>query len=329
AALEAGDSVAALHFWREALERYPTFARTAHDSLEVPLGLRHFDEAEALMQDGQRRAPGDIFYASGYALTAERRGDTGEAINRWGWVRKRFPGSWQGYVNGATCLGRTGQLEAAEALSQQAIKLFPNEVRGWISSAQSAERRRDWPEAIRRWEIVRDRYKHIMGDIGVARGLEELGRIAEAEALLKEAQLRRSMVPEIAIGLVRLADLRGDTEEALQHCADARRRFPLLAFGYREGFRHLAKMARYEDAEIILLAALERFPKEAWPAVEYAALSQTRRDWETAATRWAAVRAAWPDRQDGYLGGAAASAALGRQDEAAELKAEHQLRFPR
>jgi tetratricopeptide (TPR) repeat protein len=297
--------------------------------LEVLLGLRLFDEAETLMVEGQKRAPRDPFYANGYALVAEQHGDTEEAIRRWEWVRKKFPGSWRGFVNGAMCLARIGKIEAAEALSQQAIKLFPREAPAWISSARIAEHRRDWPAALQRWEMVRDKFNDVASYTGISRSLEGLGRIEKAEAQLKEAQAWQPLVPEIASSLARLSNLRGDNVETVARWADARRRFPLMAFGYREGFRHLVGMGRHEDAEAILLAAIDRFPTEAWPAVEYASLATTRHDWEVAAMRWAAVRAGWPDRQDGYLRGADALAALGHQDEAAQLRAECQRRFPR
>ena len=86
---------------------------------------------------------------------------------------------------------------------------------------------------------------------------------------------------------------------------------------------------RPADAETILLVASERFPAEAWPRVEYAALSNTQQDWTAAAAHGAAVRATWPDRRDGYIRGAEVLALLGRQDEAAQLRAEHRHHFAR
>ena len=334
AAISAGDTVAASRFWQEALEHYPRFARTSHDSLEILLRLQRFDEAEALMLDGQKQGPRDSFYATGFALVAERRGDIQEAIRRWGIVRSKFPTSWMGYVHGAACLCAVGESEAAEPLNMRAIKRFQNEAQAWIGSARTAEHRRDWQEAVRRWEMVRDKFgqvrEHdIASRIGIARGLEGLGKFDEAEQLLIELQIRWPVLQDIALALGRLAELRGDDEKAIVRWADARRRFPVLRFGYREGLRHLVGIGRFEDAEVILLAAIDRFPAEEWPAVQYASIAHTRRDWEAAATRWAAVRAGWPDRQDGYLRGAEACVALGRQDEAAQLRAEHQSRFPR
>jgi hypothetical protein len=144
---------------------------------------------------------------------------------------------------------------------------------------------------------------------------------------LRELLGRRRIVPEIVISLARLANLRGDKEEAVRCWADVRRRFPLLPLGYREGLRQLLDMGRPADAETILLAAIERFPTEVWPRVEYAELAVTQQDWTAAEARWAAVRAAWPGRQDGYLRAAEALTALGRQDEATQLRAEHRHKF--
>ena len=276
------------------------------------------------MREGQKRAPRDLYYADGHARLAERRGDTEEAIRRWERVRKKFPGAVSGYVRGAVCLERASQLDAAEALIEKAVKRFPGEVVAWIQWASAAEHRRDWSEALRRWETVGERFRNDQIDLGIAKALEELGRIEEAETRLRELQRRAPLLPAIVISLARLANLRGDKEEVVRCWADARRRFPLRPVGYREGIRQLLEMDRPADAETILLAAIDRFPAEAWPRVEYADLANTQQDWTAAEARWAAVRAAWPDRQDGYLRAAEALAALGRQDEATQLR----LRIP-
>jgi len=52
AAIVADDQVTALQCWQEAVMRYPLFAKKSRDSLDILLGLRRFDEAEALMSEG-------------------------------------------------------------------------------------------------------------------------------------------------------------------------------------------------------------------------------------------------------------------------------------
>jgi tetratricopeptide (TPR) repeat protein len=327
--LSVGDLAAAQRFWDEALAWYPRFAKGSDDSLEILLGLQRFDEAEALMLEGQQREPRDSFYAEGYAMVAERHGDTEEAFRRWSAVLKRFPRSSMAYVHGVICLRRVGRLDEAEALNRRALKLFPKDVRLWVNAANIAEQQPDWPEAMRRWEVVCDEFRHFTGDIGIARALGELGRVEEAEQRLKEVQTRRPLEVEIPIALARLAKQRGDNDEAVRRWADIRRHFPMLPVGYQGGFRELLEMGRHADAELILLSAIDRFPAEAWPAVEYASLAHIQQEWAAAAARWATVRAGWPDRQDGYLREAEALAALGRKDEAAQLRAELQHRSAR
>ena len=146
----------------------------------------------------------------------------------------------------------------------------------------------------------------------------------EADQRLKETQSKRPLLPEIAIARARLANQRGDKEEAVLRWAETVRRFPKLLIGYQEGFRQLLDMGRDADAEAILLAAIDLFPDEAWPAIEHATLASTQKDWAAAVTRWATIRARWPDRNEGYYRGAVALTALGRHDEAAQLTAERQ-----
>jgi tetratricopeptide (TPR) repeat protein len=219
-ALKIGDPLAALHHWQAALVRYPEFAKKSRDSLDVLLGLERLDEAEALMLEGKEDEPHDSYYAAGYALVAERRGQFEEAIRRWRLVRKKFPGYADAYVHGAICLRRSGQFDAADRLSKKNIRLFPKDIWARIEWATIAERRCDWPEAARRWKVSSERFGDTASDIGVARCLTELGRFEEAEQRLKEVQSRRPRAHEIAIALAQLAIRHNDLLRTLPTCAD-------------------------------------------------------------------------------------------------------------
>jgi tetratricopeptide (TPR) repeat protein len=197
----------------------------------------------------------------------------------------------------------------------------------WTQWAHNAEHRRDWPEALHRWELAEKRFQQKLIDISIPRVLVELGRFDEADTRLREAQSSSPVWPDLAIARARLAKRRGDMEEEALCWADTVRRFPTLPVGYLEGFRHLVEMGRDADAEIVLLAAIDRFSSAEWPTVEYALLASKRQDWAAAETRWTAVRKKWPDRPAGYVRGAEALAALGRQEDAEQLRVEHRLRF--
>jgi tetratricopeptide (TPR) repeat protein len=327
-ALSLGDRVEALAFWQVAVLRYPHFAHASPDAVRILIGLGLFDDAESLLLERQRREPSVSDHWRDYALVAERRGNLEEAVRRWADVRRKFSGEWMGYVNGAVCLRKTGQIEAAEALHQESFHWFGTQLEAWLEWARTAESQRDWPEALRRWEAMDAKFKHINGYLGIAKALEALGRIPEAEDCLQRVQMRYPLVHEIPVALARLAELRGDNDAAERQWAETQRRFPLLQQGYRGRSRLLKEMGRYADAEAVLIAARDRFPAEPWPETEYATLDQLRKNWAAAAERWATVRARWPERKDGYGGGIQALAALGRKDEAARLSEEFKRRFP-
>ena len=58
------------------------------------------------------------------------------------------------------CLRLDDQLEAAEALGpERQSDFFPDEVHVHSQQAAgTADRRRDWPEALRRWEVVSEKF---------------------------------------------------------------------------------------------------------------------------------------------------------------------------
>jgi tetratricopeptide (TPR) repeat protein len=321
-AISLNDNVSALRHWREAVRRYPVFAQTSHDSLDVLIGLKLFDEAERLMLDGRLRAPRDRFYAGGYARVAEERKDLPEALERWKGVIKEFPGWWMGYVHMSACLRMAGKPEEAETKANFAAQRFPDEFLVILEWGRCAEARKDWVEAIRRWERFVEQFKNAHGDLGVAHALEGLGRLDEAEKRLEVARLRAPLSTEILIDLARLAYLRGDPEESARRWTQTRQRLPLLPFGYQGEIRLLREMRRYAEAEAVAFEAMDRFPAEQWPIVEYAQLATDRQDWEQAVERWGAVRSAWPARGDAFARAADALFHLGRNDDASRLQVE-------
>lgn len=325
-ALIRGDRVQALSCWIEARDRFPELVQAPQDTLEVLLGLQRYDEAEALMQEGCKRAPREAYYAEGLAETASRRGNLPEAIRLWGVARKAFPWRWQGHLYEAESLMRAGQLDEAETLLKQAVSQFPEQIACRMGYARLAERQGNWSEALKRWEAVSTEFKHASGDIGVALALQELGQSDEAEARLEAARTLHPVLIEIRIAQARLAEKRGDFDAEVRIWEVIRERFPLASVGYRNSIHRLRAIGREDDAEAVMRAAIERFPQDSWPAIEYALLAHHRRDWSEAVTRWEMLRSAWPDQALGYLRGADALDALGQKEAGAQLRAEYARR---
>jgi len=317
--LEVNDLKGAREFLDLARMRIPNYVLTCPDTVDILLGLGDFAEADAFTLSGAKRFPKQPHYLEGYALSAECRRDFAEAVQRWAVVRKKFPYRKFGYINAVGCLRQLGRLDDAEPLLAQAMRLMPDDMTILLEWGRVAEARGDWKEAYRRWDSLRNR--HPAGYHGAALALHKLGRTAEAEALLAEGRFCHPIYAGLAIMQAQIAEETGDKAEALKRWATVRQRFPLDRAGYVDGLRVLREQQEWAEAEAVARAAIDRFATEAWPLVEYAELAHARRDWPEAASRWAAVRMAFPDRKDAYQREAEALAAAGQPAAAAEVLA--------
>jgi tetratricopeptide (TPR) repeat protein len=294
--LEIGDRAAARHYFQLARERIPNYVLTSPETIDVLLGLHEFAQLEALALEGARRFPREPHYLEGYALAAERAGNFDEAIRRWALARKKFPTSRWGYVAAVGCLRQCGRLDEASALLRRAMTIIPDDITALFEFGRIAEARGDWNEAYRCWYRLRSR--HVAGFLGAALALHKLGRTTEGEVLLVEARQTNMIEPLIPVLHAQLAQESGNIAEALKRWAVVRERFPLEKAGYAEGLRLLRGQRDWAEADAVAQAAIYRFPAADWPLVEYASLAHDRHDWAEAAKRWAAVRAAFPGRED-------------------------------
>jgi len=263
-AASLGDREEGRRQWREACRSNPDYVRNSPDSLKLLLDLENYDEAEVFAQDACKRLPRDPERAAGPAKVAEARGDFEEAAARWARVRRKFPQRPAAYVGEASCLGKLGKLDQADALISKAIARFPGDLFCGIEAGRIADRRKDWPVALRRWENVVQTHHHGSGEIGAARALQEMGRLDEAEDRLQAASLRHPLAVELAIGLADVAYRRGDVAEAARRWTRVRTKFPTMPFGYQGELRVSRELGDIARAKEVASAALDRFPNAAW-----------------------------------------------------------------
>ncbi len=277
---------------------------------------------------GQKKHTTDPYYAKGLAEVAQAKGDLNIAVERWAFLRKRFPGVVEGYSHGASALRELGQIQSAESLALVAIERFPDQVAGPLEYARIAVERQAWEEALQRWEIVRDRFGYKGGFLGCAQALAQLGRYADAEEILERARLQFSSDPEFLCELARVAEKKDNSAQSAQRWKEVVRRFPLdmhVTLAASEAFERLGDAA---EAEATLRACIERFELEERPRLELAKLFHyQRRDFTAAANAWAELRKAFPDNTDSYLRGAEALRESGQSEEADALREEYSLRF--
>jgi tetratricopeptide (TPR) repeat protein len=302
--MEVDDPKSAREFLKLARIRIPNYVLTSPDTVEILLGLGEFTEVEAFALDGAKRFPKSPHYLEGYALAADRQHQFEEAARRWAVVRRKFPRRKLAYAMEVGCLRQLGRLDEAEDLLRTAMRWVPEDLPILFEYCRVAETRGDWEAAYRRWDSLKSR--NPAGFVGAAQALQKLGRTAEAEALLAEARGSWPTLPGIAIMNAWIAEDAGNIAEALRRWAVVRQRFPLDQAGYREANRLLRAQENWMEADAIAEAAIERFHAHSWPMSDYAVLAQLRNDWPEAAKRWAALRGAFPDREDAQKWEAAA-----------------------
>ncbi len=320
-AIDRHDVEAAAAFWKRARLMTPTAVLTSPDSLEVLIGLKRYDEADALMRERAKRFPRDRTYLIGLARSAEERGDLEEAVKRWAVVRDRVEDTILGHHGCGRCLMAMNRMDEAEVQWDAAIRRIADNPEAFMRRANISDFRKDWAESERRWKYVAETFDFAPAFAFRARSLIQLGRIDEAEAYLSGPASAYPGDLDIAITRSHLAQRLGDIAAACDRWLRVRAIRPDFRAGHEEGARRLFEAGRHADADEVLRAAIERFPDQSWPLINYARHAHDRQDWPEAAARWAMVRDRFPEESDGYGFAAQALRAMGREAEAAALTA--------
>jgi tetratricopeptide (TPR) repeat protein len=326
--LAIGDHRYAESVWIKLMLESPQVTRESPLALPVLLGLRRFTEAQELMLAGQKRHPNDPQYAKGFAEVAHAERDFSTAAARWALVRKRFPGVVEGYTWGADAHAEVGELDQADALAEAALKRFPENIGGFLGYARIAVLRKDWTEALVRWQTVYDKFGHSSGCMGIAQALTRLSRFDDADEVLQQARYRFGTDPGPFAESARVAEARGDIPEAITRWNALLYRFPLDMHVSLTAAEAFARFNALSEAEATLRAAIDRHPTESRPFIELARLLHVKQqDYAAAAEAWTVVRSSFPDLEEAYLRGAEALRYADQAQQAEALHREHREKF--
>jgi len=203
-------------------------------------GAGWHDEADRLVDLARARFPQLPRVWMEWGFNAHIRRDWKVALERWHLLLARYPDAVAPYVQGAIAFRELGRHDAAEMLLREGQQRFPAVADLFAEYAWLAQRRRDWPEALLRWEDLRARFPgHGAGYTAAAAALRELGRHHEAALLLAQADgsvpddkpaapARFADVPESAEQAGLNAGARDDWAAAVAHLQAAVQRFPAV-----------------------------------------------------------------------------------------------------
>ena len=291
--------------------------------------LGEFQEAETIYYAALSMFPDNLSLFKDFAWAAEEQRDIPEAIRRWGAVQARFPEDPTGHIRGGVLLLNSGRFDEADAVLGEAVRRFPDSDDVHSSYAWIAHTKRDWPEALKRWECVIGKFPHLRDARRLATCvLMELGRFDEATHVLAPAVRMFPDDRDIAVTSGWLATNRRDIVEAEKIWCSVRERFPDCADGYRGHALGLREVSRLEEAESLLFEGSQRFPLDSLIAMDLAGIPERKQNWSLASQRWRDANARFPDLVNAYIGLGNSLFREGHVLEAAAMFEEGLVRFP-
>jgi tetratricopeptide (TPR) repeat protein len=309
--------------WCGALVRWDEMMANWPDRCEGPLGkasaLSHLArdaEAQEVLTQATERFPRREEVFHDLARLAEKRNDWPTAEQAW----RRFifinsTNSWA-HAGLANSLIKQNLLSEAEAGLEIALQSLPHDPAITSHLARVAEARKDWPEALTRWDrVVAESPTLWAGYRGKAAVLRVMGRFEESEGLIAEHGARFSNDKDALHDLARVAEQRRDwagAEAAWRAFLKLETRMGWAYIGLADSLR---QQERLNHAEDVLVVAQHCLQNESQVFVEHAKLAAARHDWNTALARFEAIRARFPHIWAGYAGAAEALRALDRIEE--------------
>jgi tetratricopeptide (TPR) repeat protein len=220
--------------WPTALQRWERLRHESPDDLRGHLGaaralreMQRLTDAEALLAETVDRFPKHPHPLLHYAALAQERGDHSEALLRWARARKDFPNEMIGYVHAAVALRDMGNLDEADSLLSEAVERFLDRPEPLGHYAYLGECRQDWPEALRRWHLNRDRFPdRPQGYVRASALLRRLELLDDAEAVIAEGLRRLPSERSVLFEAADLAVQRNDWPLAVTRWQEAQRHFP-------------------------------------------------------------------------------------------------------
>jgi predicted Zn-dependent protease len=209
-----------------------------------------------------------------------------------------------------------GKVDLAESLITEGLRKYRGDHVLMLLYAEVAHRRHDWPETNRRFELLRQKFPDdIWGYTWGAVALRELGQLVKAEKLLARAIAIAPLHNVAAREYARIAEQRGDAEEALRRWGLMRDRIEDQT-GWVEAALLSWRLGREDEAIGLLTKARWRFQNSPEPAIELARICYGRGSLEEATNQWQSVREQFPHDMRGYTEGAQVLRELGQHEEA-------------
>jgi tetratricopeptide (TPR) repeat protein len=221
------------------------------------------------------------------AGAAKSAGDHAKALELLEALRAEVPDRPEPFLSAANLLRDLGRLDAADAILLQGQQNILWEPLLFSDYARIAEARHDWPEALRRWQMMRERLPtYGQGYAGGAAALRTVRQYEQADALLIEGQRLLPKEPGMFLDYPRAAEARGDWNEALRRWEAAAERFPHHWLSHSGRMLALIALGRLQEADALGERAVVQFPGDLHIYLAWAECAARQHNPELAAERY-------------------------------------------
>lgn len=264
--------------------------------------------AEETLAVGAALHPYHLGLAMDWAQLATAMERWPEACGRWEAVLATFGDACppKAHLRLAIAFRERGMLGVAAAVLERARARFPDAAEFAIEWAQLAMIERRWPEAVRRWEHVLERFEgqvpsKVHAWLAIAH--REQGDLETAAVVLERALELHPGDVRLGVEQAHLAMVEQDFTEAISRFTDVLDRYEEQA--PTKVFERLAiehrHLGHFDEAEAVLKRGRVRFPDDIRLANAWAQAAMVRGDWAEALRRWdevVALRLAQMDHPD-------------------------------
>lgn len=207
----------ALAAWQALAASYPQKADGYRGAAKALERLHRLEEADKLLGDGMTKVPNDVELAADRAWLATGMASDVRATERWDAVLARFPEDPIGYVGLAALLQTRKRMRLADVILMGASIKFPGSQQIALDFARAAASSGSFEDALTRWLAVLDRFPALSAAyFGAATSYRALGRIAEAEVMIRRAREQFPNDAGVDCDLAALSRDQGDWDEALR-----------------------------------------------------------------------------------------------------------------
>jgi tetratricopeptide (TPR) repeat protein len=309
--------------WLTATERFPQFCDGLVGQARALREQRQPERAKDLLVQAAEQHPSNAGPLHELARLAEVMRNWTAAERWWRVVVAIDPDRWWPYTGLAAALKEQGSFDQSAEVLADAMARFPSEPEPAVVFARLAERAAQWPEAIKRWDDVCQRFPHVTsGPIGLSHALYESGETSRALTVLQAATKHFPRAADVHDRAARMAHLLGQRDQAMAYVHHALKLEPRNQSHYLHLSQLHTDAGDIAQAEAVLTQGIAAAGHSVHFHLGLAGLAQRKADWSQAVRHYRECLQRFPGEASAVTGLATALAYQGDQPSAEAMLQE-------